>query len=84
MNSYLLAVSGVSTQFGEAKKNSTWLCDYGGVEFSLCAPRPVAQSHPKLEDIGYEKHPTFYYLTRIQIQKLILLISESGIVLIER
>ena len=84
MNSYLLAVSGVSTQFGEAKKNLTWLCDCGDAEFSLYAPRPVAQSHPKSEDTGYENHPTFYYLTRIQTQKLILLISESGIVLIER
>ena len=84
MNSYLLAVSGVSTQFGEAKKNSTWLYDCGGVELSFYAPRPVAQSHPKSEDTGYENHPTFYYLTRIQTQKLILLISESDIVLIER
>ena len=84
MNSYLLAVSGVSTQFGEAKKNLTWLYDYGGTEFSLYAPRPVAQSYPKSKDTGYENHLTFYYLTRIQTQKLILLISESGIVLIER
>ncbi len=55
-----------------------------GAEFSLYAPRPVAQSHPKSENTGYENHPTFYYLTRIQTQKLILLINESDIVLIER
>ncbi len=55
-----------------------------GVEFSLYTPRPVAQSHPKSKNTGYENHPTFYYLTRIQIQKLILLINKNNIVLIER
>jgi len=84
MNSYLLAVSGISTQFGEAKKNSMWLYDCDGAEFSLYAPRPVAQSYPKSKNTRYENHPTLYYLTRTQTQKLILLISENDIVLIER
>ena len=59
MNSYLLAVSGVSTQFGEAKKNSTWLYDCGDAEFSLLRPASGRKITPKIREYWIRKPSDF-------------------------